>query len=766
MATPTPPQDSTQYSRQAWSVLIVSTLAFTVCFMVWMMFGVIGIPIKKTLDLNATEFGLLTAMPVLTGSLIRVPLGIWTDKYGGRIVMTLLMASTVPAIWLMSYATAYWHFLVIGLFVGLAGGSFSVGTPYVARWFLRHRQGMAMGIYGAGNSGAAVNKFVAPALVVAFGWTMVPKVYAVIMLVTVVLFWVFSYSDPAHLVPSHVKFTDQLKALKDPRVLKYCQYYSIVFGGYVALSLWMVQYYVGEYGLDIRIAALLAACFSLPGGVLRAFGGWLSDKFGAHSVTWWVMWVSWICLFLLSYPQTDMTIVTIDGPKTFHVGLNVYAFTALMFILGIAWAFGKASSLQVHQRRLPAEHRRDQRHRRPGGRPRRLRAADHVRCADGPDRHPLERLHADVRRGLGLADLDVLDRGPQDPNDGRARAAVPALTLVGALIFPLLPAGNPLHPQPKENLHGFSCDYALDPGRQGFLAVRRQHGRQRNLWISIPALMLAFAVWMVWSVVVVNLPNVGFKFSTNQLFWLAALPALCGATLRIFYSFMVPIFGGRRWTAISTASLLLPALGIGFAVQDPTTSYEVMVMLALLCGFGGGNFASSMANISFFFPKAQKGYALGLNAGLGNLGVSIVQFVVPLVITAGVFGTLGGEPAMVTKAGQQSPMWLQNAGFIWVPFIALSAIAAWFGMNDLADAKASFADQAVIFKRKHNWLMCWLYLGTFGSLHRLLGRLSAADQEPVPRHQPAAVRLARPAGRCADPSGRRLAVPTSSAARA
>ena len=328
---------------QALSVLIVSTLAFTVCFMVWMMFGVIGIPIKKALDLNSTQFGLLMATPVLTGSLIRVPLGIWTDKFGGRIVMATLMALTVPAIYLMSYATAYWHFLTIGLFVGLAGGSFSVGTPCVARWFPKNQQGFAMGVYGAGNSGAAVNKFVAPALVVAFGWTMVPTVYAVIMAGTVVLFWMFSHSDPAHLVSSNVKFMDQLKALKDPKVLKYCQYYSIVFGGYVALSLWMVQYYVGEFGLEIRTAALLAACFSLPGGVLRAVGGWMSDKWGAHSVTWWVMWVSWICLFLLSYPQTDFTITTITGPKTFHVGLNVYAFTALMFILGIAFAFGKAS---------------------------------------------------------------------------------------------------------------------------------------------------------------------------------------------------------------------------------------------------------------------------------------------------------------------------------------------------------------------------------------------------------------------------------------
>ncbi len=339
---------------QALSVLMVSTLAFTVCFMVWMMFAVIGIPIKKTLGLNATEFGLLTAMPVLTGSLVRVPLGIWTDKYGGRIVLALLMAATVPAIWLMTYATAYWHFLLIGLFVGLAGGSFSVGTPYVARWFPKHQQGFAMGIFGAGNSGAAVNKFIAPALVVAFGWSVVPQVYAVIMLGTVILFWFFSYSDPAHVVPSHVRFSDQLKALKDPKVLKYCQYYSIVFGGYVALSLWMVQYYVGEFGMDIRSAALLAACFSLPGGVLRAVGGWMSDKWGAHSVTWWVLWVSWFCLFLLSYPQTDLSVATASGALVLHIGLNVYAFTTLMFILGIAWAFGKASVFKYISDDYPA----------------------------------------------------------------------------------------------------------------------------------------------------------------------------------------------------------------------------------------------------------------------------------------------------------------------------------------------------------------------------------------------------------------------------
>ncbi|HEX5078150.1 MAG TPA: NarK family nitrate/nitrite MFS transporter [Geminicoccaceae bacterium] len=250
------------------------------------------------------------------------------------------------------------------------------------------------------------------------------------------------------------------------------------------------------------------------------------------------------------------------------------------------------------------------------------------------------------------------------------------------------------------------------PEDSGFWRDQGAMIARRNLWISIAALLFAFAVWMVWSAVVVNLPRVGFAYSADQLFWLAALPGLSGATLRIFYSFMVPIFGGRRWTAISTAALLVPALGIGFAVQDPSTPYWLFLLLALLCGLGGGNFASSMANISFFFPRAQKGRALALNAGLGNLGVSAVQLVVPLVITIGIFGALGGAPQQLADGGR---LWLQNAGFIWVPFIAAAAIAAWFGMNDIASAKASFAEQSVIFQRKHNWIMCLLYTGTFGS---------------------------------------------------
>ncbi len=238
---------------------------------------------------------------------------------------------------------------------------------------------------------------------------------------------------------------------------------------------------------------------------------------------------------------------------------------------------------------------------------------------------------------------------------------------------------------------------------------------RRNLLLSIPALVLSFAVWMVWSVVVVQLPHVGFHFSANQLFWLAALPGLAGGTLRLFFSFMVPVFGGRRWTALSTAALLVPTIGLGLAVQDPATGYPTFLALALAAGIGGGNFASSMANISFFYPAARKGSALGWNAGLGNLGVGLAQFAIPLVTLFGLFGAFGGAAQTWTDGAVAHDVWLQNAGYAWAPLIVLAALAAWFGMDDLESVKASFEDQAVIFMRKHNWILSWLYLGSFGS---------------------------------------------------
>lgn len=238
----------------------------------------------------------------------------------------------------------------------------------------------------------------------------------------------------------------------------------------------------------------------------------------------------------------------------------------------------------------------------------------------------------------------------------------------------------------------------------------KKHAR-RNLWISVPSLMLAFIVWQIWSVVAVRLNDIGFHFTEEQLFTLAAIPGLVGATLRFIYTFAVGKFGGRNWTVISTAVLAIPAIGIGIAVQNPDTPFSVMLLLAALCGLGGGNFSSSLANISFFFPKKEKGTALGINGGLGNMGVSVVQFVTPLIITSGTFALVGDSQTLAN--GTQA--WIQNAAFIWVIPIAIMTIAAFFGMDNLPGTKQSVSEQFVIVKRKHTWIMTWLYVATFGS---------------------------------------------------
>jgi NNP family nitrate/nitrite transporter-like MFS transporter len=256
----------------------------------------------------------------------------------------LLVACAVP-LWLSSYATALWQFLLLGLALGLVGASFAVGTPYVSRFFPKEKKGLAMGIFGAGTTGAAINMFVAPPLVAAYGWQSVPRVYAVTLLITAALFWLLSAPDPGRSATA-VPIRQQLAVLRDPRVWKYCQYYSVVFGGFTAISVWMPQYFVNEYHFPIGQAAMMAAVFALPAGVLRALGGYLSDRFGAHNVTWWVLWVAWICLFLLSYPPTAFTVQTVHGPATFHLELPAWGFAGLLFILGVALACGMASTFK------------------------------------------------------------------------------------------------------------------------------------------------------------------------------------------------------------------------------------------------------------------------------------------------------------------------------------------------------------------------------------------------------------------------------------
>ena len=222
---------------------------------------------------------------------------------------------------------------------------------------------------------------------------------------------------------------------------------------------------------------------------------------------------------------------------------------------------------------------------------------------------------------------------------------------------------------------------------------------RRNLGWSIFAEFLGFVVWQLWSIVVVSLPTVGFRFDVGQTFWLISIPSLVGATLRFPYSFMVPRFGGRNWTMISAALLLIPTVALGFAVSNPDTPFGVMLLIAATAGLGGGNFASSMSNITFFYPQRKKGWALGLNAAGGNLGASVAQFVVPIAITVGAASTLN----------------LGLAGFLWIPLILVAIVGAFRSMDNLATAKADLAASLSALREPHLWILALLYIGTFGS---------------------------------------------------
>jgi NNP family nitrate/nitrite transporter-like MFS transporter len=248
-----------------------------------------------------------------------------------------------------------------------------------------------------------------------------------------------------------------------------------------------------------------------------------------------------------------------------------------------------------------------------------------------------------------------------------------------------------------------------DPEDEGFWASTGRRVARRNLVWSIFAEFLGFSVWLTWSVVAIRLNDAGFDLSSGQLFTLVAVPNLVGATARFPYTFAVPRFGGRNWTVVSALLLLIPTILLTVMVTNPSTPYWALLAAAATAGLGGGNFASSMANISFFYPNARKGLALGLNAAGGNVGVAVLQLVAPFAVTAGALAVVGGSQ------GSDAGLHLQNVGLMLIPFIVAAAVCAWRFMDNLATAKSSFRDQAVVAKRRHTWTMAWLYIGTFGS---------------------------------------------------
>ncbi|MBY5650610.1 NarK/NasA family nitrate transporter [Rhizobium leguminosarum] len=322
--------------------LWISTVAFTLCFAVWTIFAIIGIRIKQDLGLNEAEFGLLVGTPVLTGSLVRIVLGIWTGRYGGRLVYTLTMLAAALATFLLSYAQTYTQMLIAGLGVGLAGGSFAVGVAYVSPFFPAEKQGTALGIFGAGNVGAAVTKFAAPFVLIAWGWQAVAEIWAVGLALMAIVFWFTTTDDPAFRLRRERRvatksFVEEFAPLQNVQVWRFSLYYFFAFGGFVALSLWLPRYLVGVYGFNLETAGMIAAAYSIPGSIFRAFGGVLSDKKGARSVMYTMFAVSAVATLILSLPAAD---ASGTGPA---FGITPVIFIVVIFVLGFFMSLGKAA---------------------------------------------------------------------------------------------------------------------------------------------------------------------------------------------------------------------------------------------------------------------------------------------------------------------------------------------------------------------------------------------------------------------------------------
>lgn len=302
--------------RQA---LVMSTIAFTVCFAAWTIFSIIGVRIKQELGLSETAFGLLVGTPILTGSLVRIVLGVWTDRYGGRLVYTVTMLAAAVATFLLAFAHTYQQMLIAALGVGLAGGSFAVGVAYVSRFFPAGKQGTALGIFGVGNVGAAVTKFLAPFVLLSWGWQSVALIWAAALVVMAGVFWFTTGDDPVirerragKAAPAR-SFWQEFAPLKNLQVWRFAFYYFFSFGAFVALSLWLPRYLIGVYGFNIATAGMIGAAYSIPASVFRAYGGVLSDRVGARTVLYSTFTVCAVATLVCLSPRQTMSCAASAG---------------------------------------------------------------------------------------------------------------------------------------------------------------------------------------------------------------------------------------------------------------------------------------------------------------------------------------------------------------------------------------------------------------------------------------------------------------------
>jgi NNP family nitrate/nitrite transporter-like MFS transporter len=333
-------------------VLTWSTVAFTLMFAAWLMFGVLGIPIQQEFGLTDVQLSWLSAVAILNGSMWRLPAGILADRFGGRVVFTVLLLATAVFAYLVAQAQSYGMLLVLAFLVGLAGNSFSAGVAWNSAWFPRHRQGFALGVFGAGNVGASVTKFIGPVLIAATagttyfgfvqgGWRLVPVLYAVLLVLVAVL--LATMTPRRDRTPGRGRSVrTELRPLRQVRVWRFSLYYVAVFGAYVALSAWLPKYYTANFGVSLGVAALLTALFIFPASLLRPLGGWFSDRFGARRVMYWTFGIMLATTFVLSMPNGHIVLQPGDREVLpYHLGIA--PFTLLVFTLGCAMGIGKAA---------------------------------------------------------------------------------------------------------------------------------------------------------------------------------------------------------------------------------------------------------------------------------------------------------------------------------------------------------------------------------------------------------------------------------------
>ena len=327
----------------AYRALALATIAFAGNFSVWVLYAVLGLELADRLNLSATELGLLLSAPMFTGAVLRIPAGFLSERFSPKKLLVWQMLLVAPALFLLPVIESFTGYILTGLWLGVSGVSFTLGVRYVTDWFDRSRQGTALGIFGAGNAGAAITLALAPLVVDHWGWQSLGPAYGAGLVLMAIVFALAAPAVPAHLRVASRKEVLSLEPLKHMRVWRFSLYYYFVFGSFLALIMWLPSYYRTVYQLTFSQAMTFTLFFVATSSMVRALGGWFADRYGGRTVNWSVFWVCLVCLFFLSYPPTTMTIHGVKGDVNLTIEVGLWVFTALMFVIGIAQGFGRAS---------------------------------------------------------------------------------------------------------------------------------------------------------------------------------------------------------------------------------------------------------------------------------------------------------------------------------------------------------------------------------------------------------------------------------------